>query len=456
MWSLALALTLQDPAALVDRLRGDSIDERAAAVAGLVRIGFAAAPALEIAARDADPEVAARAASVLSSVPSLSAARGALLARVPPGAAWVRSVLAPGGASAALIVRRGPRAAVVGAGRETPAGEAVDALSLSPDGRRWACIALENGVWRVLVDGELSYDGGGRPIGPFAWSADSRRLACEVREDGRSFVLLDGRCGRYFDSINELLFSPDGIQLAFRARDDGREVMVLNDKPGPGYWRMDAPVFSKDGVLAYAASPFVEPTLVVGEERRRLDGEYAQQLAFSPDGRRLAFLLYAGGEAVLEVDGLRRPVAGSVVGSPYFSPDGSELAYVSVSGQDWRVVRDEVPGPRFERIEWTSVAWSPDGRRLAYAASRAGRAVVVTDGHGGPEFDRVGPPVWSPDGSRTAYAAWTAAGPCIVVGGRRTEAFEELSAPRWSPDGRRVVFAERTGPEVRGREIDVR
>ena len=182
MLRLVFALTFQDPAVLVDRLRGDSIDDRAAAVAGLVRIGFAAAPALERAAVDPDPEVAARAAFMLRTVPSLAATRGALLARVPPGAALVRAVLAPGGASTALIVRRGRRCAVLHAEGETPTMEAVEALSLSPDGTRWACIAFDGGAWRVLVDGEIAFEGAGRPIAPLVWSQDSRRLAGEIRE----------------------------------------------------------------------------------------------------------------------------------------------------------------------------------------------------------------------------------------------------------------------------------
>lgn len=441
MLGLWLSLSVQDPAALVDRLREESIDAREAAVHQLSRIGFPAARALELAVADPDPEVSSRASLLLRSVPSLASAPGETLASLPPGAELVRAALAPGGRSAALLVRRGDRRSVVHGPREGPAFEAVDGLTLSPDGLRAAYVGFSGATGSVLADEELLYEGPGRPSSAVHWSPDSRRVACEIREDGRSFLLLGQDRGRPFDSVNEVLFSPDGRQIAYRAREDGREVVVRDGKPGPAFWRMDSPVFSKLGVLAYAAGPFLDPTLVVGDEVRRLDGEYAQQLVFSPDGRRLAYLLYTGGEALLVVGEERRAVLGTVVGTPLFSPDGSEIAYVAVRGADWIVVRGEAGGPRFERIEWTSLRWSPDGLRLAFAATRAGRAVVVAGGEAGPEFDRVGAPEWSPDGRRVAYAAWTAAGACVVVSGRRTEAFREVSAPAWSADGRRVTFA---------------
>ncbi len=456
MWALVVAASFQDPAALVDRLREESIDAREAAALQLSRIGYPAARALELASTDADPEVAARASGLLRTVPSLSADRGDALLRVPADASLERVVLAPGGLAGAAVVSRGGRSSVVRGMRAGPAFRGVDGLTLSPDGRRAAYVGFDGDTATVHVDDETIYEGTGRPSPSLHWSPDSRRLACEVREDGRSFLLLDHRRSRPFDSVNEILFSPDGRHVAYRAREDGREVVVRDDKPGPSFWRMDSPVFSSTGVLAYAAGPFLDPTLVVGDQARRLDGEYAQQLAFSPDGRRLAYLLFSGGEAELVVGDERRVVEGTVVGTPLFSPDGAELAYAVVSGSDMFVVRGAARGPRFDRVEWASLRYSPDGRRLAYAAVRQGRALMTADGEVGPDFDRVGPPVWSPDGRRVAHAAWTPAGACLVVAGRRTEAFDDVSLPAWSLDGRQVRFGGRRGSDISAWTIDVR
>src|SRR5688572_9133781 len=163
-FALTLSLALsevegQDPVSLVERLRAESIDERIAAARGLAELGFSAAVALERAAADADPEVAARASQLLRSVPSLAPATGPRLVRAPAGDTPLRSFLAPGGRSAALTLRRGRRAVVVRGDREDRAFEAVDGLSLSPDGLRVAYAGFDRGESFILVDGETVYEG---------------------------------------------------------------------------------------------------------------------------------------------------------------------------------------------------------------------------------------------------------------------------------------------------------
>ena len=68
---------LQDPAALVERLRAGDIEARERAEAELVRIGAPAEAALDEASRDADPEVAARARGLL--LRAVAAHRGEVL-----------------------------------------------------------------------------------------------------------------------------------------------------------------------------------------------------------------------------------------------------------------------------------------------------------------------------------------------------------------------------------------
>ena len=58
-------MLLQDPAALVERLRTGDIEDRQGAEAALVRLGPAAEEALDRASRDVDPELSARARGLL-------------------------------------------------------------------------------------------------------------------------------------------------------------------------------------------------------------------------------------------------------------------------------------------------------------------------------------------------------------------------------------------------------
>lgn len=66
MVMILLQIFLQDPAALVERLRSEDPAVRMRAEADLTKLGEAAETALDAAAKDADPEVAARAKRLLA------------------------------------------------------------------------------------------------------------------------------------------------------------------------------------------------------------------------------------------------------------------------------------------------------------------------------------------------------------------------------------------------------
>jgi Tol biopolymer transport system component len=146
--------------------------------------------------------------------------------------------------------------------------------------------------------------------------------------------------------------------------------------------------------------------------------------AWSPDGRRIAFLAW-------------RPTGRSVFELRVVNADGS--------GQRGRVLAREAG----------SFAWSPDGRRIAFEGPGAPLDIYVVnaDGSGQRRLTRDAQPstspVWSPDGRRIAFEDWGGAGPRVpepdihVVGadgsGRRTLA-RRGQQPAWSPDGRKLAF----------------
>jgi hypothetical protein len=166
MW-MVLALALQDPAALVDRLGDDAIDAREKAAAELRRLGEGAVGALEDGLRHADAEVRARSLELLllrlKALPPAMIARHAplrearlardvdgLMARLNAGGAWtgsktrealleasadMRSMRALGAEAVPLLVREldGPRAwpaaMALGLFDDARAVEALDGLS---------------------------------------------------------------------------------------------------------------------------------------------------------------------------------------------------------------------------------------------------------------------------------------------------------------------------------------
>jgi Tol biopolymer transport system component len=220
-------------------------------------------------------------------------------------------------------------------------------------------------------------------------------------------------------------------------------------------------------------------------ERHQGGNEGGLQMAWSPDGSKLAYTDYRANDAiglfVLELssgDVMDASGGFATADSPAWSPDGTRIAFtgcecasgyeiyvVGADGEGLRTVTDEpddgVSGAHMP-------AWSPDGTRIAYAVARydatteterSGVAIieletneetVVTDTS---EVDQS--PTWSPDGTRIAFIRYVTGTAQILVAnadgtGERLVVRDEvdhiaMSPPLWSPDGTRIVFGAHIG-----------
>jgi Tol biopolymer transport system component len=266
--------------------------------------------------------------------------------------------------------------------------------------------------------------------------------------------------------VGRLFLSPDGRRVAFSADLNTDGVLELFIAPLDGS----------------SAPQRVSGTFVTG-------GTFNPFLvAFSPDGSRVAF---TGDKLVDErtelfvapVDGSAEPVAvsgalvdGGDVDADGFawSPDGRRLAFLAdkrVNDTNELFVGDAAGGVEPTAVSGTlpeggqvnGFAWAPDATRLAFRVGFDEVRVAGLDGTSEPilvsgvleDFSTFNSnPVWSPDSTRIAMSgdlltnaifevfvmsADGLSGPIRVSG--TSQVFTDIVAFRWSPDGTRLVLS---------------
>ena len=201
-------------------------------------------------------------------------------------------------------------------------------------------------------------------------------------------------------------------------------------------------------------------------------------LAWSPDGRRIAFISRLGTDGddeiyAMNADGsditrLANSESLSVRPIRYrqlvWSPDGQRIAFVSNRDGNLDIYAANADGSGIIRLtdndawyDWP--AWSPDGRRIAFSSNRDGNQDIYAMNADGSEITRLTnndmedrEPAWSPDGRRIAFSSsYGHAHSSIYVmdvdGSNARMAWGGIPGygPAWSPDGRRIVFTNYPG-----------
>jgi Tol biopolymer transport system component len=187
--------------------------------------------------------------------------------------------------------------------------------------------------------------------------------------------------------------------------------------------------------------------------------EVANGPAWSPDGRRIAFLSVRHHNEDIYVLDLYSGQAHRVTRDPAddhepaWSPDGRKIAFVSERSQSGYfshvyVVNADGNGERrltHDFLQAAYPAWSPDGRKIVFSDFGNGVYVVNADGSG---QRRLGPgglePQWSPDGHRIAYLDGSSGTFELYVMNADGTAKHHLAQGgdylSWSPDGKKIAF----------------
>lgn len=263
------------------------------------------------------------------------------------------------------------------------------------------------------------------------------------------------------------IWSPDGTKVAF--------VSDFTAKEGHGEWNV-----------------FVMPAAGTGDEINLAtqisdfpkEGKTIDDLAWSPDGSRIAFtrgnnsgddkvwVENADGTSVfpLEIGG------GGAKRHPTWSPDSSKIAYAVVKNEPEQIFIASSLGGIGQPLahgKGHEPNWSPNGQKISFDAYNSGFGYVNldianADGSGTPDVIVPSPYTewtfssWAPDSGRIVYRATAGSGATVYrVMNADSSGDHPLAMPgegdareaSWSPDGSRIVYEGALIGEISARNL---
>jgi Tol biopolymer transport system component len=355
-------------------------------------------------------------------------------------------------------------------------------------------------IWDSVAGRILSTIGSSSPVYDVAWNPAGTSLAiasnndlpiivhfpsanagidqtlADTDNDGREIVSLSGSAS--FDPDGTIInyqWIENGIQIASGLNPQvslsiGEHRIILMTSDSQGAVDLDellitvvgmttnSPnrvIYSSGGTLYMTDSQFTSP--------QALRSGY--DVAWSPDGSKIAFSARAGGNDeihVMNADGsnlLRLTNDSASDRYPSWSPDGTKLVYAShPNGGDWEIYTMNADGTNKRFLTNNTVddlypAWSPDGRKIAFSRKTSDDFDIFTMNANGSGSQRLlnrdsddFDPAWSPDGTRLLFTAVDGNSNIFVINidgtGLRaltTNRADDEQAD-WSPDGSQIIF----------------
>lgn len=191
--------------------------------------------------------------------------------------------------------------------------------------------------------------------------------------------------------------------------------------------------------------------------------------AWSPDGKKLAYVSFEQGRSMVYVQRLRdasRQLIASykgVNGAPAWSPDGRTLAFTSSKDGNPEIYLLDIQSGSITRLTRnqaidTEAAWSPDGQHLVFTSDRSGRPQIYRIRRDGTGVERLtfegsynARASYGPDGDRLTLVTNEGQGYRIGVFYLKNQELHVLTnttldeSPTFAPNGAMILYATQQG-----------
>ncbi|MEW8625048.1 MAG: Tol-Pal system beta propeller repeat protein TolB [Candidatus Thiodiazotropha sp.] len=191
--------------------------------------------------------------------------------------------------------------------------------------------------------------------------------------------------------------------------------------------------------------------------------------AWSPDGMKIAYVSFEGGQSAVYVQGVytgkRQKVTSfkGINGAPSWSPDGRKLALTLSKGGNPDIYIYDMRSRKLQQITRhysidTEPAWSPDGKSLVFTSDRGGRPQIYRVSAFGGKAQRVtfensynARASFSPDGKLLTFVTQDEGNYRIAVQDLKTGVMQVLSqgrldeSPSFAPNGSMIIYGAKAG-----------